>query len=113
MQQCKERSGFLFAHACDQPSTSLCSECGKPVCHQHTRVTVQGDCCIGCAKKVVAAEEARAGGARSERYDNDPYWYAERSYAGYHYYDERDRRAFDRRERSTDRERFEDDFDGS
>jgi hypothetical protein len=113
MQQCQERSGFLFAHACDQPSTALCSECGKPVCNQHTRVTVQGDCCISCAKKVVAAEETRGEGVRSERWDSDPYWYAERSLVGYHYYDDRDRRAFDRRERVSDRDGFEDDFDGS
>jgi hypothetical protein len=108
MQECQERSGFLFAHGCDQPATSMCAECGKTVCQRHTRVTTRGDCCVSCAKEAGVGEQAD-----DDRYDRDPYWYAGRHYHGYHYYDERDRRAFERRRQRAEREGFEDDFDGS
>ena len=45
---CDDRSGFLFAHACDRPAAGACSVCGKPICTQHTRMSAQGPTCITC-----------------------------------------------------------------
>jgi hypothetical protein len=47
---CADRSGFLFAHACDQPAVGACGICGKPICVQHTRTTASGPTCITCMR---------------------------------------------------------------
>lgn len=58
---CADRSGFLFAHACDRPAAGVCTVCGKPICAQHTRVGATGPTCIGCLR----------GGAGDELRDRD------------------------------------------
>ena len=47
---CADRSGFLFAHACDQPAIGACSVCGKAICVEHTRTTASGPTCITCMR---------------------------------------------------------------
>ena len=47
---CSDRSGFLFAHACDQPPAGACSRCNRPICLQHTRSTPAGPTCISCLR---------------------------------------------------------------
>ena len=47
---CADRSGFLFAHACDGPAVGVCSVCGKPICVQHTRTSASGPTCISCLR---------------------------------------------------------------
>ena len=48
---CADRSGFLFAHACDRPPASVCATCGKPICLEHTRMTQAGPTCITCLRR--------------------------------------------------------------
>ncbi len=47
---CGDRSGFLFAHACDRPAASACSVCGRPICIEHTRLGATGPTCISCLR---------------------------------------------------------------
>ncbi len=63
---CQERSGFLFAHACDRVAAWSCAACGKGICAEHTRLTEAGNVCIGCARGQTQA------GAVSP---TDPYFY--------------------------------------
>lgn len=48
--RCAERSGFLFAHACNQPATTLCATCRKRVCGQHAVMLGGAHYCITCAR---------------------------------------------------------------
>jgi hypothetical protein len=93
---CQERSGFLFAHACDQPAAWACTRCAKMICAAHTRTTAEGQCCIGCAREVMATQEQQQNQQQQQtdgyRDTDDPYFY----YAGSRStYDADDRRAFD------------------
>lgn len=84
---CQERSGFLFAHACDRLSAYGCGVCGKPICVEHTRMGTSGPTCIGC----VLVDQPQTDS------DDDPYFYR-RTRDSYHsttYYDADDRDAFD------------------
>ena len=47
---CGDRSGFLFAHACDRPAAGACRNCGHPICIEHTRVGATGPTCISCLR---------------------------------------------------------------
>jgi len=47
---CGDRSGFLFAHACDRPAAGACSVCGRPICVEHTRIGASGPTCISCLR---------------------------------------------------------------
>lgn len=47
---CADRSGFLFAHACDRIATGQCSRCAKPICVEHTRMTDAGATCVSCVR---------------------------------------------------------------
>jgi len=47
---CADRSGFLFAHACDRPATGTCAVCGHPICIEHTRLGSAGPTCISCLR---------------------------------------------------------------
>lgn len=107
--RCQERSGFLFAHACDREAVASCASCGKMVCHEHLR---PGTTCVSCAKRAGVADPQHRVGSSRGPYDNDPYWYASSYYMGYHYYDDRDHRVFDS---ATDANQagFEGDFEGS
>jgi hypothetical protein len=84
---CADRSGFLFAHACDQPAAGTCSLCHKPICMQHTRVSAQGPTCITCLHG--------AGHEDSDADEDDPYFYGGAGARAAAYYDADDYRAFD------------------
>jgi hypothetical protein len=47
---CGDRSGFLFAHACDRPAAGACVTCGRPICLEHTRAGAAGPACISCLR---------------------------------------------------------------
>jgi len=49
--QCSDRSGFLFAHACDRPAAGTCSRCNTPICVEHTRTAPTGPTCISCLRR--------------------------------------------------------------
>jgi len=82
---CDDRSGFLFAHACDRPAAGACSVCGKPICTQHTRMSAQGPTCITCLHQT--GVDAGTG-------EDDPYFDDDPARAAA-YYDADDYRAFD------------------
>ena len=99
---CADRSGFLFAHACDRPATGACSVCHKPICMEHTRMGAGGATCITCLREDDdsdadddADDEATAqdDDAQAGRGADDPYFYGGRERAAY--YDADDYRAFD------------------
>ena len=72
---CADRSGFLFAHACDRPATGACSVCGKAICVQHTRMRATGPTCIGCLRDERDEPDDRDGEltiTRSSRSSDDP-----------------------------------------
>lgn len=83
---CADRSGFLFAHACDRPAAGACSRCGTPICAEHTRMGAQGPTCITCL---------HGGQAEAEARDDDPYFYGDDDERAAAYYDADDYRAFD------------------
>lgn len=93
---CADRSGFLFAHACDRPAAGACSVCHKPICAEHTRMSKAGPTCITCLRddddddKDVDGDDDTTSG----RGEDDPYFYDERGRAAA-YYDADDYRAFD------------------
>jgi hypothetical protein len=105
---CQERSGFLFAHACDRPPAGACSRCTKAICLEHTRLAGGLPCCIGCAKEAETAD----GQERSE-HEDDPYWYSGDSSSGYTTYDADDFKAFDHTEEPAGDDQFETDAAGS
>jgi hypothetical protein len=84
---CEERSGLLFAHACDRPSLYGCTVCGKAICIEHTRMSASGPTCIAC---VATAEPGTDS-------DDDPYFYrhGRDDYHSRSYYDADDRDAFE------------------
>ena len=110
--KCEERAGFLFAHECDRAATQQCSHCNKRICREHLR---PGTLCVACERAGHGPEGApQLTGNERDRYRNDPYYYGAAAYGGYHYYDERDRRAM--RRSATDDSYDSDsegDFDGS
>ena len=93
---CGDRSGFLFAHACDRPAAGACSVCHKPICTEHTRMAAGGPTCISCLRDGEHDAETDTGDddTTSSRGEDDPYFYGgpERAAA---YYDADDYRAFD------------------
>ena len=94
---CEERSGFLFAHACESFATNQCSACGKNVCDKHLRQLDAGPLCISCWKTQM--QDPEVAGRHRDRYGYDPYYYGGYHYpyyASYHSYDADDRHAFDR-----------------
>lgn len=79
---CEDRSGFLFAHACDRPATVSCEACGKHVCAFHLRGEGGTPLCVTCART-----------RQDQPTDpDDPHRYGERH--GSSYYDADDRSAF-------------------
>ena len=130
MSECKERSGFLFSHACDWPATAQCKSCAKAVCSNHVRQVDADHFCIACMKKQMekagatpdqgaqglqgvqgaqGIQEGQQGAMysrayRGRNYYDDPYWYGSYHYPYYyhhHYYDTDDHRSFDRRRTSS------------
>jgi len=62
---CGDRSGFLFAHACDRPATGACAVCGRPICIEHTRMGSAGPTCISCLRGESAGDRDRSTGSDS------------------------------------------------
>ena len=101
---CADRSGFLFAHACDRPAAGACALCHKPICPEHTRMGAQGPTCVTCLRSDDDADdddtdsdsdsEDDAEDTPGGRGEDDPYFYGgrERLAAAY---DADDYRAFD------------------
>jgi hypothetical protein len=69
--QCADRSGFLFAHACDRLATGQCVTCGKPICVEHTRLTSQGPRCITCLRQEETRDEPEGDDVSVERERHD------------------------------------------
>lgn len=96
---CADRSGFLFAHACDRPAAGSCSVCHKPICTEHTRMGPQGMTCVTCLRGDSDDDTDSDSDSDSDgddesspgRGEDDPYFQA-RAAA---YYDADDYRAFD------------------
>jgi hypothetical protein len=96
---CGDRSGFLFAHACDRPAAGACSVCGKPICPDHTRMGAQGPTCITCLRDDdddtdTETDSGDDGETAKGRGEDDPYFYGGPARAAA-YYDADDYRAFD------------------
>lgn len=98
--RCRERSGFLFAHKCEHPVESNCSQCSKPICRHHRRLWQQQQVCITCFKQqqqqAPDGTRQRLGDQHYYSYYDDPFWYAGYHYHSYPYYDAQDHAAFDR-----------------
>lgn len=115
VSRCAERSGFLFAHDCEEPPQFQCKACGKFVCNRHCYHDERGEVCLGCHKQRPGVEGA-AKPAKGRAADDDPFFYGAHAYPDYLYFDSRDYRSFDA---SADAgqaglaEGFEKDFDGS
>ncbi|AGC49083.1 hypothetical protein MYSTI_07811 [Myxococcus stipitatus DSM 14675] len=45
---CEVSSGFLFAHACGLPTSSLCPRCGRRVCAVHMTTLDGAEVCSTC-----------------------------------------------------------------
>ena len=76
---CADRSGFLFAHACDRPAAGACSLCSKPICTEHTRMGSQGPTCVTCLRGEgdvdTDADDDDGDDAAEGRGKDDPYFY--------------------------------------
>ena len=77
---CADRSGFLFAHACDRPAAGTCSVCHKPICTEHTRMGSQGVTCVSCLRgddddDVDGGTDSDDSEASKGRGEDDPYFY--------------------------------------
>ncbi len=114
---CRERSGFLFAHTCDQPVVGRCSRCQKEVCQRHLReLQGSGPVCVSCYKAACGPVADPVAGAPNRgfyAYYDDPFWYSHYHRSGYAYYDARDYAAFDRPRAEADALALERDVDAS
>ena len=95
VKRCSERSGFLFAHDCEEPPSHQCKVCGNFVCDRHLYNDERGEVCLACHKRRPGSEGKPAPGARKA--DDDPYYYGRAYYPGYFYYDESDYGVFESR----------------
>ncbi len=77
--ECAETSGFLFSHKCGEAATTKCSQCQKFICLRHTITDEQRSLCTTCAKGLPNTRS-------SSRYDDDPYFYSDVYYPGYHHF---------------------------
>ena len=72
--KCKERSGVLFNHDCDQNATQSCAHCNKPICERHMRHFQDKPACVTCVRSGLQDHRSR-GEQLSNRYEHDPYFY--------------------------------------
>lgn len=68
---CADRSGFLFAHACDRPALGACSTCGKSICVEHMRTTASGPTCISCMRGTTDRDPDHASDHGTSRTSSD------------------------------------------
>lgn len=93
---CEERSGFLFAHACDRMAVWPCVSCGKNICPEHTRLSEAGSVCITCMRQQMTTQEQDPQHrAQQNQTTDDPYFYSDDDYVSTSYYDADDYKAFD------------------
>lgn len=71
--KCKETSGILFSHACDQLGAMSCTTCNKPICERHMRHVADKPTCISCARKNL--QDDRTQGRNPSTYMQDPYFF--------------------------------------
>jgi hypothetical protein len=97
---CQDRTGFLFAHACDRLAAWKCGSCAKEVCDDHMRREGAATLCASCWKKSVPPPQPGVA-AQAPIFYNDPFWYSHYHYNAYPYYDLDDYRVFHRRSSSS------------
>jgi hypothetical protein len=102
---CQERSGFLFAHACDRTAVWTCARCGKSICYEHARPAEDGYTCITCLRTSPPPQS----GDKPQQTEDDPYFYGGTGA----YYDADDYDAFDAGASGTDDESQGDSFGAS
>jgi hypothetical protein len=80
--KCKEKSGFLFSHACKRDAISNCAKCGKAICEEHTHEFENQLLCTSCVNRNLKRRESR----EDRVHYHDPYFYWYGRYHGYGYY---------------------------
>lgn len=73
MPRCRESSGVLFNHPCDEEASDRCGQCSKPICARHQRKLNEQPICIGCAREHVKHRPVRD--ASISGFGNDPYFF--------------------------------------
>lgn len=110
---CQDRTGFLFAHACDRLAAWKCGGCAKEVCDDHMRRQGASTLCATCWKKSVPPPDP-AVAAQQPGLFYDPFWYSHYHYNRYSYYDVDDYRVFHRSSSSgSSRPAYENDPSGT
>ncbi len=74
MAKCKERSGILFNHPCEEAATLGCTLCNKPICERHMRHYQDKPACMTCVRDTLKSHKAR-GTKMHDSYANDPYFF--------------------------------------
>jgi|GEM_PF-1923646 len=72
--RCKETSGILFNHPCDQDATLSCNLCNKPLCERHMRYQADKPTCISCVRGHLQ-EQRKQGLTVAGAYERDPYFF--------------------------------------
>jgi hypothetical protein len=108
MTRCQCRSGFFSLRDCDEPVSSVCSQCGRAVCARHLSPASGYTTCLDCHGRQAHPPDRETG------YGDDwVYGYRDTYYrSGYgpiysgsyydSYYDSYDTRSFDRDADGTD-----------
>jgi len=86
-ETCRETSGFLFSHPCEQIARYVCERCGKPICPQHVAYHEGRTLCIGCEKQAPTPEELKRPKIQDDSAYDDPYWYSRLYYETYSWHD--------------------------
>ena len=90
-QTCRETSGFLFSHECEQMARYACERCGKPICPQHVAYEGMDTLCIRCSQQdpeiAKKKTEPDSDYRNQDGYDPDPYWYSRSYYRTYAWHD--------------------------
>jgi len=120
--QCKDQSGFLFAHQCTEAAETECVRCGRAVCARHTRLQGAETLCIPCQREQgpPPPEAARGGdgfpvqaAGAVDPLTRDPFWFAHLHLPA-DQYSAADLALFDPEpDAEWHAAGFEDDFDGS
>jgi hypothetical protein len=104
MPKCEVKRGFLILRECGNPTTRICSECGRGACDEHLVTSAGGDwVCVDCQGRQVDPAETRDDDPSLWRHSYRNHYYRSYGYAPYYagayygsYYDDYDTRSFDR-----------------